>query len=100
MDAIQPVLSVLLVLGLLGGALYWLRAKGVARFTGKGLGGFGRQTGRQMQAIERLPLTPQHSLHLVSVGGRTLLVAVSPGGCTVVAGVGLPVSAENTVGHR
>jgi flagellar biogenesis protein FliO len=100
MDAIQPVLSVLLVLGLLGGTLYWLRAKGVARFRGKGFGAFGRQGGRQMQAIERLPLTPQHSLHLVSVGGRTLLVAVSPGGCTVVDGVGLPVFAENTVGHR
>jgi flagellar biogenesis protein FliO len=100
MDAIQPVLSVLLVLGLLGGALYWLRAKGVARFSGKGLGAFGRQAGRQMQAIERLPLTPQHSLHLVSVGGRTLLVAVSPGGCTVVDGIGSPVSSESTVGHR
>jgi len=34
------------------------------------------------------------------VGGRTLLVAVSPGGCTVVDGAGLPVSAESTVGHR
>jgi flagellar biogenesis protein FliO len=100
MDAIQPVLSVLLVLGLLGGALYWLRVKGVARFSGKGLGAFGRQGGRQMQAIERLPLTPQHSLHLVSVGGRTLLVAVSPGGCSVVDGVGLPISAESMVGHR
>lgn len=100
MDAIQPVLAVLLVLGLLGGALYWLRAKGLARFNGKGLGGFGRQGGRQMQAIERLPLTPQHSLHLVSVGGRTLLVAVSPGGCTVVDAVALPISAENTVRHQ
>jgi flagellar biogenesis protein FliO len=84
---------------LLGGALYLLRSKGLARFNGKGLGGFGRQSGRQMQAIERLPLTPQHSLHLVSVGGRTLLVAVSPGGCTVVDGVALPASAEGTLRH-
>ena len=100
MDALQPVLSILLVLGLLGGALYWLRAKGLARFSGRGLGAFGRQGGRQMQAIERLPLTPQHSLHLVSVGGRTLLVAVSPGGCTVVDSIALPVSTENTLGGR
>ena len=35
-----------------------------------------------------LPLTPQHSLHLVSVAGRTLLVAVSPGGCMVVDEIG------------
>jgi flagellar biogenesis protein FliO len=97
MDAIQPVLTVLFVLGLLGGALYCLRAKGLARFNGKG---FGRPGERQMQALERLALTPQHSLHLVSVGGRTLLVAVSPGSCTVVDGVSPPVSAETTGGHR
>lgn len=100
MDAIQPMLAVLLVLGMLGGTLYWLRTKGLARFNGKGLGAFGRSGARQMQSIERLPLTPQHSLHLVSVGGRTLLVAVSPGACTVVEGISLPVSSENIVGHR
>lgn len=81
MEALQPVLAVLFVLGVLGGALYWLRAKGVARFNGNGIG---RSGARQMRVIERLVLTPQHSLHLVTVGGRRLLVAASPGGCTVV----------------
>jgi flagellar biogenesis protein FliO len=100
MDAIQPALAVLLVLGLLGGSLYWLRTKGLARFSGKGFAALGRSAGRQMQAIERLPLTPQHSLHLVKIGGRTLLVAVSPGGCTVVDGIALPVASENIAGHR
>ncbi len=100
MDAIQPALAALFVLGLLGGALYLLRAKGLARFNGRGLGGFARQAGRQMHSIERLPLTPQHSLHLVSIGGRTLLVTVSPGSCTVVDGVALPASTENAVGRR
>jgi len=80
-DTIQPILAVLFVLGLLGGTLYWLRAKGLARFGGNGIV---RQSSKQMQALERLSLTPQHSLHLVSVGGRTLLVAASPGGCTVI----------------
>jgi flagellar biogenesis protein FliO len=97
MDAIQPALAVLFVLGLLGGALYWLRTKGLAQFSAKGIG---RQGVRQMRSIERLPLTAQHSLHLVSVGGRTLLVAVSPGGCSVVDGVSLTVSQEDTVGRR
>jgi flagellar biogenesis protein FliO len=97
MDAIQPVLAVLFVLGLLGGSLYWLRAKGLARFTGKRIG---RQGVRRMQALERLPLTPQHSLHLVSVGGRTLLVAVSPGGCTVVDGSAWRVSGETAEGNQ
>lgn len=97
MDAIQPVLAVLLVLGLLGGALYCLRSQGLARFNGKGLG---RSGSKQMQALERLTLTPQHSLHLVSVGGRTLLVAVSPGGCTVVDALASPISTEAIGGRR
>jgi len=97
MEAMQPALAVLLVLGLLGGALYCLRAKGVARFSGKGLG---RSGARQMQTLERLTLTPQHSLHLVSVGGRTLLVAVSPGGCTVVDALASPISTEAAGGRR
>jgi len=81
MDAVQPIFAVLFVLGLLGGTLYWLRNKGVARFAVKGLG---RAAGRQIQCLERYSLSPQHSLHLVTVGGRTLLLAVSPSGCTVL----------------
>jgi flagellar biogenesis protein FliO len=81
MEWIQQVLTVLFVLALLGGTLYWLRRKGVARFAVKGMG---RGSNRRMQSIERLPLTQQHSLHLVSVSGRILLIAVSPGGCSVL----------------
>lgn len=83
MEAIQQTLVVVFVLGLLGATLYWLRGQGIARFSGKTLG---RGGARRMQSIERLPLTPQHSLHLVNVGGRTLLIAVSPGGCSVLDG--------------
>lgn len=97
MDTIQPILAVFFVLALLGGTLYWLRAKGLARFNGKG---FARQEARQMRTIERLPLSPQHSLHLVSVGGRTLLVAVSPGGCTVVDGTTWQIPIETRLGER
>ena len=79
----QQILAVLFVLGLLGGTLFWLRSKGLARFAATGLR---RSSGRRMQSLERLPLTAQHSLHLVSVSGRVLLIAVSPGGCTVLDG--------------
>ena len=81
MEAIQQTLVVFFVLALLGGSLCWLRRKGLAQFNMKGIG---RPSGRRMQSIERLALTPQHSLHLVDVGGRTLLIAVSPGGCSVL----------------
>ena len=83
MEAIQQALVVVFVLGLLGATLYWLRRQGIARFNGKGLG---RGGARRMQTVERLVLTPQHSLHLVKVSGRVLLVAVSPGGCSVLDG--------------
>jgi flagellar biogenesis protein FliO len=77
--------------------LYLLRAKGLARFNGKG---FARRGAKQMQAIERLSLTPHHSLHLVSVGDRTLLVAVSPAGCTVVDRISSPIPTPEMEGHR
>jgi flagellar biogenesis protein FliO len=93
MDAIQKMLAMSLVLGLLGGGLWWLRRKGLAQFSHPGF----RKCERKMQVVEKLPLSPGHSLHLVRVGGRTLLVASSPGGCALLeasAGDGLPRGQE------
>lgn len=38
-----------------------------------------RQPG-QLQLVDRLPLTPQHTLFLVNCGGRQVLVGASPQG--------------------
>lgn len=94
MEPIRQVIAVLLVLGSLGGTLYWLRAKGAARLTVKG---FGRSASRQMRSIEQLRLTPQHSLHMVKVGDRVLLVALSPGGCSVLSASGVAMQLEDRV---
>lgn len=94
MEPIRQILAVLLVLGLLGGTLYWLRSKTGARFAVKG---FGRPGGRQMRSIEQLRLTPQHSLHMVRVGDRILLVALSPGGCSVLNTGGMEIRFEDRV---
>jgi flagellar biogenesis protein FliO len=91
MEVIQQTLVVVFVLGLLGATLYWLRGRGVAQFK---MTGGGRGSTRRMQSLERLALTPQHSLHLVNVSGRVLLIAVSPGGCSVVDGSSWEISAE------
>jgi flagellar biogenesis protein FliO len=82
MEVIQQTLVVIFVLGLLGATIYWLRGQGIARFGGKGV----VRGARRMQTIERMALSPQHSLHLVNVSGRVLLIAVSPGGCSLLDG--------------
>ena len=74
MDLLQQLAGVVLVLALLG-ALAWL---GKRR-------GFSRSSGpRRMEVLERLTLSPNHSLHLVAIDGRTMLVGISPSGCQLL----------------
>jgi flagellar biogenesis protein FliO len=89
MESMQQALSVLLVLVLvlLGGALWWLRSRGMAQFAFKTPGAGKRKA---IQVIERMALTPQHSLHLVRVADRTMLIAASPAGCSILEGFAEP----------
>jgi flagellar biogenesis protein FliO len=79
MDLLQGLTIVFVLLVTLVGAVVWLRQKGYAQFSAPGI----RNT-RRLQVLERQMLTPQHSLHLIAVDGRVLLVASAPGGCTVL----------------
>ena len=85
----QQVLAVFLVLGLLGAALWLLRSRGLARFSGPS-----RRKSRHLEAIARLPLTPQHSVHLIRVSDHAILLAISPTGCTLVESVPWNQAAE------
>ena len=78
MELIRELAAVGGVLLLLGAVLWWLRRKGVAQSGGGG----GRV--RSLQVVERAALAPQHSLCLVRLAGRGLLVGVSPAGSTVL----------------
>jgi flagellar biogenesis protein FliO len=81
MEWIRQVSAVSGVLLLLGAALWWLRRKGLAQY------GMRPSTGarkRTLESVERLALGPQHSLHLVRLAGRGLLVGTSPTGCAVL----------------
>ena len=78
MEAINQVAAVLSVLGLLAAVVWWLRRRGVHPV-------FARRTpGRLIETMERLPLGPQQTLHLVRVGDRAFLVACYPSGCAVL----------------
>ena len=81
MEIINQILSVLLVLALLGGTLWWLKRKSLVRF---GLPNRAKGGGARLEAVERLPLTAQHTLHLVRVADRAVLLAVHGAGCTVI----------------
>ena len=95
MEALQQILGVVAVLALLGGSLWWLRSKGLAHFAVR-VPGAGKT--KSMRVVERLALTPQNSLFLVRVADRTLLIAASPGGCSILDGVA--ESADQRMGLR
>ncbi len=75
------MLAVALVAALLAGTLLWLRRKGFAGAAGRLLG---VRRPRQLEMLDRLSLTPQHSLHLVRLGNRTLLLGRSPSGLALL----------------
>ena len=84
-DILQPLSAVLLVLSLLGGALYILRRRGMASFGVPGSPPGRQGTGvRQLKVVERVPLGPQHALHLVRAGDRLILIATAPGFCQLI----------------
>jgi flagellar biogenesis protein FliO len=76
----QQITAVFLVLALLAAALWFLRSRGLAQYRGPAR----RKSARHLEAIARLPLTPQHSVHLIRVSDHTILLAVSPSGCVLV----------------
>ena len=78
----EQTLAIFFVLGLLITGLWLLRRKGLASVGFAG--GNALRGARRMELIERLPLTPQHSLHLVRFDDRLILIGVSPGSCTQV----------------
>ena len=63
-------------------ALWALRRGGRDEFAQAGRGR--RRARTQMESLERLALTPQHSLHLVKIGGPRCVVATHPQGCALL----------------
>jgi hypothetical protein len=90
MDVLRQVFSVLLVFSLLGAVLWVLRRGGRVSFQGllrARVLGYPSDDTRSMIAVERLALTPQHTLHLVCIHGREVLLATHPQGCSAITTV-------------
>jgi flagellar biogenesis protein FliO len=80
MEMARQVISVLAVFALLGAMLWMLRNGGFARFRGFGV----KARVRQLESVERLVLTANHSLHLIRIGGKEVVVATHPQGCALL----------------
>ena len=81
MELIQQLAAVVLVMVLLGGVLVLLKRRGIAAFH---LPGAPLKASRRMEILERISLTPQHSLHLIRAEDRVLLIATAPGSCQIL----------------
>jgi flagellar biogenesis protein FliO len=82
MDLIRQVPAIAAVAALLVASLAWLRRHGLIRPAG---GAWQQAIPRHLESLDRLSLTPQHSLHLVRLGGRAYLVGSSPAGINLLA---------------
>jgi flagellar biosynthetic protein FliO len=87
MEVFEALAAVAGVLSLLVATLWWLRKRGMALPVSSR-----RQAGRRLECLERLPLAPQHTLHLVRLGERALLLASTPAGCALLESMPLPES--------
>ena len=80
MEYYQQLVAVAGVLAGLLAVLWWLRRRGWTVPVPK--------RRRELECLERLPLGPHHSLHLVRAGGQLMLVSSSPSGCALIGHLG------------
>jgi flagellar biosynthetic protein FliO len=83
MEAINQLAAVLTVLGAVAGLAWWVRRR--RGFAVPGLPR--RKAARYLETIERLPLGPNQTLHLVKLGHRALLVASSSSSCAILESI-------------
>jgi hypothetical protein len=65
------------------GAMLWV-LRGRTSFQGFRLPGNNKDA-RSLESLDRLVLTPQHSLHLIRLRDKEVLLATYPQGCTVIS---------------
>ncbi len=86
-DITRESFGITLVFLGLWATLWWLKRRGFASL-GTRLKYSDQK--REMEMIERLALTPQHSVQLVRVQNRLILLGLHPTGLTVLSELGMP----------
>ncbi|HWZ34286.1 MAG TPA: flagellar biosynthetic protein FliO [Bryobacteraceae bacterium] len=82
MEIFQQLFAVFFVLAVLCACLWLFRRNGWALRTPSRRKRSGLP--HQLEVLEGLTLTPHHSLHLVRLADRVLLVGLSPQGCSLL----------------
>lgn len=77
MDFVQQFAGVMLVFALLGALVWFAKGRSFALPVRSA-------RPRRMAILERLAISPHHSLHLINVDGQTFLLGVSPNGCQIL----------------
>ena len=83
MDVARQLVSVLVVLALVVGFAWFMRRQ--TGFIRPRLFG-SRQS--VIRVLQRVALTPQHSLHIVSLGDCTVILGAGPNGITILRELG------------
>jgi flagellar biogenesis protein FliO len=89
MDLVRQSLAITLVFALLGAALWLLKRRGVIR------PGSRQSIPGLLESRGKLSLTAQHSVHLVRVADRSLVLAVHPAGITLVCNLAAGAAQES-----
>jgi flagellar biogenesis protein FliO len=76
MEFLQQGLALVLVFGLLGTALWFVKTRQNPNLRVRGE--------RRIQVLERVALTPQHTLCLVKVDDRLVMIGTAPSSCQVI----------------
>jgi len=95
MEMFEQLLMVAMVLAVLCGGLWLLKRKGWAYTALRTPRGDGQP---RLEVLDRLALSPHHSLHLVRMADRTLLIGLSPNGCNLLESA--PASTMTALGRE
>lgn len=92
MDLARQSLAITLVFALLWAALWFLKRRGVIRNRAN------KSSRGVLEARAKLSLSAQHSIHLVRVGDRNLVLAVHPAGITLLCDAAGALARESADG--